>query len=179
LGHNFSLSIWDNGGIIFAPAQVDWAGEGGYVKGFLVLLLLTLAAYGQQKIAIINTVDDGNPPINHLELGYLTDKLREIASNVLLNKNYVVVTEEYITDFSGSQEEAEKKCEEASGCLAKLGRDIKVHYIAQARIGRFGSDLTIKVELYNTQTSQLVNPIAGKSKDINGLLFELEENLWL
>jgi len=146
-------------------------------KIFLTLLFLALAAYGQQKekVAIINTVDDGNPPLKPLELGYLTDKLREIAGNVLPDKNYDVVTEEYITDFSGSQEEAEKKCEEASGCLAKLGRDIKVHYIAQGRIGRFGSDLTIKVELYNTKSSKLVSSLVGKSKDINGLLSELEK----
>jgi len=65
-------------------------------KIFFALLFFALAAYGQQreKIAIINTVDDGNPQISHLELSYLTDKLREIAGNVLPDKNYDVVTEE-------------------------------------------------------------------------------------
>jgi len=144
--------------------------------GLILLLLLALAAYGQQKekVAIINTVDDGEPPLKPLELSHLTNKLREIAGNVLPDKDYDVMTEEYIVDFSGSQEEAEKKCEEAGGCLAKLGRDIKVHYIAQGRIGRFGSDLTIKVELYSTKSSKLVSSLVSSSKDIYGLLSELE-----
>jgi len=147
------------------------------VKHLLILLLLAFTAYGQQKekIAIINTVDDGEPPLKPLELSHLTNKLREIAGNALPGKDYDVMTEEYIVDFSGSQEEAEKKCEEAGGCLAKLGRDIKVHYIAQGRIGRFGNDLTIKVELYSTKSSKLVSSLVSSSKDIYGLLSELEK----
>jgi len=147
------------------------------VKILFALLFLAFTAYGQQKekVAIINTVDDGEPPLKSLELSHLTNKLREIAGNALPSKDYDVMTEEYIVDFSGSQEEAEKKCEEAGGCLAKLGRDIKVHYIAQGRIGRFGNDLTIKVELYSTKSSKLVSSLVSSSKDIYGLLSELEK----
>ncbi len=36
------------------------------------LLFFAFAAYGQQKlIAIINTVDDGEPPVEHSELSHL------------------------------------------------------------------------------------------------------------
>jgi len=146
------------------------------VKGFFVLLLLVLAAYGQQKekVAIINTVDDGNPPISNSELSYLTKKLRGIAVNTLPQKNYDIMTDDYIIDISGSQEDAEKKCEEAGGCLAKFGREIKVHYIAQARIGRFGKDLTIAAELYDTRSSKLLGSLEGEAKDVYGLMSVLE-----
>jgi len=141
------------------------------------LLFLAAAVYGQQKekVAIINTIDDGKPQIGHLELSHLTKKLRGIASNVLPQKNYDIMTEDYIIDISGSQEEAEKKCEEAGGCLAKFGREIKVHYIAQARIGRFAEDLTIAVELYDTRSSKLLGSLEGEAKDVYGLISVLEE----
>jgi uncharacterized protein (TIGR02145 family) len=144
-------------------------------KQFFILLFLAIAIYGQEKVAIINTVDDGKPPIGYLELSHLTKKLRGIASNVLPKKNYTIMTEDYIIDISGSQEEAEKKCEEAGGCLAKFGREIKVHYIAQARIGRFAEDLTIAVELYDTRSSELLGSLEGEAKDVYGLISVLEE----
>jgi len=140
------------------------------------LLMLAFVAYGQQKekVAIINTVDDGNPPISNSELSYLTKKLRGIAVNTLPQKNYDIMTDDHIIDILGSQEDAEKKCEEAGGCLAKFGREIKVHYIAQARIGRFGKDLTIAAELYDTRSSKLIGSLEGEAKDVYGLMSVLE-----
>jgi len=147
------------------------------IQSFILLLLLAFTAYGQQKdkVAIINTVDDGSPAIPHSELSYLTKKLRGIAINTLPQKNYDIMTDDYIIDISGSQVEAEKKCEEAGGCLAKLGREIKVHYIAQARIGRLGKDLTITTELYDTRSSKLLGSLEGVAKDVYGLISELEK----
>jgi len=147
------------------------------VKHLFILLLFALAAYGQQKekVAIINTVDDGSPQIPNSELSYLTKKLRGIAVNALPQNNYDIMTDDYIIDISGSQDDADKKCEEAGGCLAKLGREIKVHYITQARIGRFGKDLTIATELYDTRSSKLLGSLEGEAKDIHGLLSELEK----
>ena len=107
------------------------------IKTFFILLLLTIAAYGQQqeRVAIINTVDDGDS-IKFSDLSYLTDRLRETASNILPRQYYGVMTTESIVAFLGSQERAQKECKEAS-CLADLGRKVNADYVAQARIGRF------------------------------------------
>ncbi len=138
----------------------------------LAFLLLAFAAYGQQKrIAIINTVDDGEPPVEHSELSHLTDRLREIALKILPEKSYAVMTQQSIVAFLGSQEDMVRKCKESEGCLAKLGREISADYICQGRIGRFGKNLTIKVELYNVQSGNLVGSFTDESsKDIFGLL---------
>jgi len=136
-----------------------------------IVILLAFAAYGQQKrIAIINTVDDGEPPIGHSELSHLTDRLREIAVKTLPEKSYAVMTQQSIVAFLGSQEDMVRKCKESEGCLAKLGREISADYICQGRIGRFGEDLTIKAELYEVQRGNLVGSFTGSSKDIYGLL---------
>jgi len=59
-----------------------------------ILLLLAFAAYGQQqkRIAIVNTEDDGEPPLKISELTHLTDKLREIANKTLPSDKYAVMT---------------------------------------------------------------------------------------
>ena len=144
-------------------------------KTFFALLLLAFAAYGQKRIAIINTVDDGEPPIKHSELNHLTDRLREIAVKTIPEKSYAVMTQQSIVAYLGSQEDMVRKCKESEGCLAKLGREINADYICQARIGRFGKDLTIKSELYEVQRGNLVGSFTGSSKDIYGLLSVLDK----
>jgi len=121
----------------------------------------------------MNTVDDRDS-IVFLDLSYLTDKLRDIASKVLPKDRYGIMTQQSIIDRLGSQERAIKECKEAI-CLADLGRKINADYIAQGHIGRFSGELTIKVELYNVGNSNLIGAFTGDSKNLKGLLSVLEE----
>ena len=140
-------------------------------KQFFILLFLALAAHAQEqkRLAILRTVDDGDPSVELTDLNHLTVKLREIAGNVLQNR-YGIMTEQSIIDKLG-KDNAVKACKEAEGCLAKLGRKINADYIGQARLGRFGGNLTISVELYNSATGlQVSTTISGEAKDVYGLL---------
>ncbi|MCL1957667.1 MAG: hypothetical protein FWF63_10115, partial [Fibromonadales bacterium] len=144
----------------------------------LILLLIALAAQGEEelkRIAILRTVDDGEPSVEVTDLLYLTVRLREIAGNVL-QKNYGIMTEQSIIDKLGGREIAVKICKETEGCLAQLGRKINADYIGQARLGRFGSNLTISVELYNSGSGLQASPgLTGQAKDMPGLLAVLNE----
>jgi TolB-like protein len=139
------------------------------------LLFAFAFAYGQQqeRVAIINTLDDGDS-IKFSELAYLTDRLRETAVNVLPKQRYGVMTTESIVAFLGSYERTVKECKAAS-CLAELGRKVSADYVAQARIGRFGENLTIKAELYSSKSGNLIGSFTGNSKDIFGLLAIIDE----
>jgi len=144
------------------------------VRIFFVVLLLAIAVYAQQeRIAIIQTLDDRDS-IGFSELSYLTDRLRETAVNILPKQRYGIMTTESIVAFLGSQERAMKTCKEAS-CLAELGRKVNADYVAQARIGRFGDNLTIKTELYDSRKGNLMGSFTGSSKDIYGLLALIDE----
>jgi len=127
----------------------------------------------QERVAIIQTLDN-NDSIGVNDLAYLTDKLRETAVNVLPKEQYGVMTTESIIAFLGSQERAAKVCNESS-CLAELGRKVSADYVAQGRIGRFGKDLTIKVELYSVKSGSLIGSFTGHSKDIYGFLTLIDE----
>jgi len=142
---------------------------------YFILLFLALAAYGQQqeRVAIINTVDDRDS-IGTSDLTYLTDRLRGVAVKVLPKQRYGVMTTESIVAFLGSQERAQKECREAS-CLADLGRKVNADYVAQARIGRFNKNLTIKTELYSSKSGNLIGSFTGDSKSLQGLLGIINE----
>jgi len=144
-------------------------------KQLFTLLFLVLAAYAQvqQRVAIINTLDDRDS-ISVANLTYLTDRLRETAVNVLPSERFGVMTTESIIAFLGSQERAVKVCKESS-CLAELGRQVSADYVAQGRIGRFGENLTIKVELYNVKTGNLMGSFTGNFKDIYSSLALIDE----
>ncbi|MDR2555119.1 MAG: hypothetical protein LBC64_06785 [Fibromonadaceae bacterium] len=119
---------------------------------FAIILFLAIAAYGQQqeRVAIINTVDDRDS-IGFSDLSYLTNRLRETAVKVLPKSRYGVMTTESIVAFLGSQENARKVCNEAS-CLAEIGRKVSADYVAQACIERFGNQLSINCQLYNSKS---------------------------
>jgi len=84
------------------------------------------------------------------------------------------MTTESIVAFLGSQERLIKVCKESS-CLAELGRQVSADFVAQGRIGRFNNNLTIKVELYNVKTGNLIGSFTGDSKDISGLLSTIDK----
>jgi hypothetical protein len=143
-------------------------------KILCISLFLAFAAYGQQeRIAVMHTVDNLDS-VSVTDLGYLTNKLRDIASKILPKSSYGIMTQQSIIDRLGSEERAEKECREAT-CLADLGRKISADYISQGRIGRFSGKLTIEVELYRVRNSNLLGAFTGDSKDIEGLLAIIEE----
>jgi hypothetical protein len=51
---------------------------------------------------------------------------------------------------------------------------VNADYIAQARIGRFDGNLTIRAELYNVASGNLLASFTSVSKDVQGLLEVLE-----
>jgi len=67
-----------------------------------------------------------------------------------------------------------KACNESS-CLVEIGRKVSADYVAQAHIGRFGSQLSINFDLYNTKSGTLIDSFTGNSKDIFGLLAIIDE----
>jgi hypothetical protein len=149
-----------------------------YMKTSLfALLFLAFASHGQElkRLAILNTEDDGEPPIESTDLGHLTNRLREIAVKALPKNSYSVMTQQSIIDKTGSRENAAKACREAQGCLAQLGRKISANYIGQARLGRFGGNLTISMELYNSTNGGLIDSFTGDAKDVFGLLRIIDE----
>jgi len=148
----------------------------GNKRFFFLLLLLSLTAHGQEqkRLAILPTVDDGEPQVEPTDLYSLTQTLREIAGNILQG-HYGIMTEQSIIDKLG-KDNAVKECKAAEGCLAQLGRKINADYIGQARLGRLGGNFFISVELYNSASGLQASPtITGNAKDLFGLLNVLNE----
>ncbi|MDR2583355.1 MAG: hypothetical protein LBC75_07740 [Fibromonadaceae bacterium] len=141
------------------------------------LLFLALVAYGQEeqkRLAILNTEDNGEPSLEFTDLTYLTDRLREIAVKMLPDDKYSVMSVQSIIDKMGSKENARKMCKEAQ-CMAEIGRKISAAYVGQARLGRFGGNLTISMELYNAGSGVLIGSFTGESKNVSGLLSVLNK----
>jgi len=122
----------------------------------------------QKSVAIFNTVDDGEPPIEFAELSHLTDIFRSAVLNVLPPQCYTMMTLETMIKRLGGVEKAKMAAMKASD-LAELGRRMNADYVAQARIGRFQKNMTIRLELYKSNDLSLEGYLTGSSKDISGL----------
>jgi len=142
----------------------------------LVLLLFALATHAQEqkRVAILNTEDDGDTPLEYTDLTYLTGRLREIALKTLPENKYFLMTSQSIIDKLGSKEKARQACKEAQ-CMAEIGRRVSADYVGQARLGRFGGSFTISMELYHSARGNLIGSFTGKAKDVFGLEAVIDE----
>jgi uncharacterized protein (TIGR02145 family) len=110
------------------------------------------------------------------ELDFFTNKAQEIAVKVLPKSDFEVFPQEVVFKRLGGVDSYIKECKETS-CIVELGRKAMVDYIAQCRIGKFGSDLTMTFELYQVSTSGLIDKFVDKAKNINGLLAIMEKRI--
>ena len=104
-------------------------------------------------VAVLETVsiDDA---ITSSESRFLTDELRSQAGEALpSNMNYTIMTRENINVMLPPGKTVED-CE--GSCIAETGKNIAADYVAQARVGKFGNNLTLTIELYETATGNLL-----------------------
>ena len=124
-----------------------------------------------KHVAVLETISEKGV-IGRSEKMFLTDKLRERAKAVLpAYMGYVVMTRENINVMLPPGKSIED-CE--GSCLVETGKNIAADYVAQARVGKFGKQFTLTMELYETAGNNLVGSFTARRPDAEGLLDEIE-----
>ena len=138
---------------------------------FLFALLLISATFASTHVAVLETISE-NGVIGRSEKMFLTDELRKQAKNMLPEyMGFVVMTRENINAMLPPG----KSIDECEGsCLVETGKNIAADYVAQARVGKFGKQLTLTMELYETAGNNLVGSFTARKPDAEGLLEEIE-----
>jgi TolB-like protein len=128
------------------------------------------AVFAVNNLAVLELLPNASvaESIRIEESRHLTDELRRQAVMNLPKGEYSVLTRDNIIALM-PPDEKEAECL-AESCAIEIGRAIGVEYITQGVIGRFGSRLTISVELYETMSGKLLSSIVFESDDIDGLL---------
>lgn len=120
----------------------------------LILILLFMSVQSMATfVAVLETIsiDDA---ITVSESRFLTDELRSQAGEALpAHMNYTIMTRENINVMLPPGKSVEE-CE--GSCIAETGKNISADYVAQARVGKFGNNLTLTIELYETATGNLL-----------------------
>ena len=128
----------------------------------LILVFCFPALLFATHVAVLETIS-AKDALSLEEKQYLTDVLRSEAVRALpASKGFVIMTRENI-QMMLPPGKAIEDCE--GSCLVETGKNISADYVAQGRIGRFGSNLTITVELYETAGNKLIGSFAAKSFD--------------
>ena len=137
---------------------------------FTFIFLFALSSFAAIHVAVLETFSE-NGVLGRSEKLFLTDRLRERAKVVLpSHMGYIIMTRENIQQMLPPG----KSIEDCEGtCLVETGKNISADYVAQARVGKFGQNLSITVELYETTGNNLVGSYTAVKKDIEGLLDEI------
>lgn len=136
------------------------------------IAFFSVASFASTHVAVLETISEKDI-IGRSEKVFLTDKLREMAKTVLPDyMGYVIMTRENINAMLPPGKSVDE-CE--GSCLVETGKNISADYVAQARVGKFGQQLTLTVELYETAGNNLVGTFTTKKPDADGLLIEIEE----
>ena len=136
----------------------------------LVLSVNAFATY----VAVLETAADGSAKdsVSLLDRQYLTNVLREQAVKELpATEDFTIMTRENILQMLPPGKAIED-CE--GSCLVETGKNIAADFICQARVGRFGSSLTLSAELYETAGNKLIASFNGRGQNVEELLSLVE-----
>ena len=141
------------------------------MKRLVLFALLFVMNCFAVHVAVLETIRT-EETLDYAECQFLTDKLRQMAVMSLPSyEGYTIMTRENINAMLPPGKSVED-CE--GSCLIETGKNISADYVAQGRVSRFGSLLTITVELYETASGKLVSSFAVQSRTAEGLLLEIE-----
>ncbi len=145
------------------------------MRNTLILPLLALAAtHAANTLAVLEIIPKSEiENISIDEMRHLTDELRKQAVSALPSEGYSVLTRDNMLALIPPDEE-EAKCLEES-CAVEIGRAIGAEYISQGSLGRFGNELSVSIELYETMSGKLLGSIVMESSDVKGLLTAIRE----
>jgi hypothetical protein len=143
----------------------------------IVFLCTVLIVAGQScakklvHVAVLETKVLENA-VSRSEKTFLTDELRAQAMLVLPDyMDFVVMTQENIKVMLPPN----KSLEDCEGdCLVETGKNISADYVSQARVGKFGDDLTLTVELYETYSGKMLASYTSTTPNAQQLLVEIK-----
>ncbi len=139
------------------------------LRSLLVVFFFVASAFATH-VAVLETGADGDAreKVSLSDRQYLTNVLREQAVKELpAVQNYTIMTRENISAMLPPGKAIED-CE--GSCLAETGRNISADYICQARVGVFGTSLTLSAELYETAGNKLIASFNGLGENVGELL---------
>lgn len=141
---------------------------------FLLACLVGTSFAVKQHVAVLETVADSKDIMSPSERRFLTDMLRTQAVKELpAEREFVIMTRENI-QMMLPPGKAIEDCE--GSCLAETGKNISADFVAQARIGKVGTNISISAELYETAGSKLVASFTGLGADVNALIEVIKTN---
>jgi len=113
----------------------------------LIALFAGMSAAGVKYVAVVETGLDAqsgaSADINPAEIRQITAELRRQATENLPRDKYNVMTSETVQSMGGAVLE---ECAEEN-CVITLGSRIGADYIVRGTISKFGTKLTLSVEL--------------------------------
>jgi len=122
----------------------------------LTALLAGTAFAGVKYVAVVETDVDASSgaseELKPAEVRLITAELRRQATENLPRDRYNVMTSETVQSMGGAVLE---ECAEEN-CVIALGSKIGADYIVRGTISKFGTKLTLSVELYETENGTLV-----------------------
>ena len=147
-------------------------------KSITLLLLaffLNIGFTQQITVAVLPSESTGSSLGNDEEEA-LTDKMREVALNVLPPAAFVLLKQDVVVRRLGGAENYIKECREST-CIVDLGKKAQVNYVAKAGVGKLGNKMRLKVELYNVSNEGLVGIYNGEADNIYGLIELIDKNV--
>lgn len=141
-----------------------------YLKSAFAFLFCLVAWASATHVAVLETGADPSAKdvVTLSDWQYLTNVLREEAVKQLpAAENYTIMTRENIQQMLPPGKAIED-CE--GSCLVETGKNIAADYICQARVGVFGSKLSLSAELYETAGDKLIASFNGRGMDVEELL---------
>ena len=132
-------------------------------KSLIFVFLAAVGLYAETFVAVLETYSQ---VLNSDDKLFVTDKVRSEARNTLPYDGFSIMTRENILQMLPPG----KSLEDCEGdCLVETGKNISADYIAQARVAKVGSKLSVTVEIYSTANNNLLKSISDRANNMDGV----------
>ncbi len=137
---------------------------------FCLLAGAAVCAQSAPQLAVLETRLEAQGLLKPEEARHLTDELRRQALTAL--PGYSILTRENLQALLPVGQSLED-IGASTANLVELGRQIAADYVAQGRVGAFGKQQGLTVELYETRGGTLLASFTAEQPDAEGLLVSI------
>ena len=134
----------------------------------LTLTLLVTLSVGHAKERVVVLGLKNKAGVEPAEVGYLSDVLREVASE-LPTRRFSVMKDGNIALLLPPGKDLEDYCEEKGSCAVQIAREIGAHWAMDGTVVRFGRSLRVMLNLYHTESGELRGSKGVKGKTVEAL----------
>jgi hypothetical protein len=136
---------------------------------WLCFVLLPISLFAESRVAILNLKNEAG--LKTVEIGFLSDVVREVFSKVKQKNQFHIMTRENINALLDKPLE---ECISENECEITLGRNLQAQILVTGDVLKIGDKYRFFLRIYDVKSAKLLGSESGRAINIDELEKEIK-----